>query len=61
MTKIKKENPNDVVDCFVEVFDAWIKKGAPPFTWETVVEVLRCDNLKERRVAKEISDKFLDI
>ena len=59
--KIKKENSNNVLVRFMQVFDAWRKKGAPPFTWETVVEVLRCDSLKERRVAKEISDKFLEI
>ena len=59
--KIKRENPKNVLVCFMEVFDAWRKKGAPPYTWETVVEVLRRDSLKERRIAKEISDKFLEI
>ena len=45
------QNPSD---CYTEMFCQWKKKGDPPFTWATIVKVLRTDSVRENKVADSI-------
>ena len=41
-------------ECFMHVFEIWKKSQSPPFTWETVIEVLQSPAVGESKMAKDI-------
>ena len=46
-------------DCYLAVFDYWKANNCPPFTWETIVEVLESDVVHRCDLAAEIRRKYL--
>ena len=46
-------------NCFSAVFIAWSRRLPSPYTWETVVKVLRSPELNEMRIANSI-EKWLE-
>ena len=46
-------------DCFSTVFATWRRQLSSPYTWETVVRVLKSPEIKEVRIATAIK-KWLE-
>ena len=49
----KYENP---IKCYTEVFSTWKKNTDPPFTWATVIKLLKLPIVGETELAKEIEE-----
>ena len=58
--KIQNENVGNTPNVFMEVFYEWSIQQTTPYKWETVVSALSSPSLKEIRLAKALSDKFID-
>ena len=58
--KIQDENLGNVKNTFMAVFYEWSIQQTTPYTWETVVSALSSPSLQEIRLAKTLSDKFID-
>ena len=51
---ISREN-DDVLECFAEVFDLWLRDGDPPFiTWATIIDALRTKIVGEGQLADKL-------
>ena len=46
----------DYRSCYAEVFSMWQKSGDPPFTWATIIEVLKAPIVGEDQLAKELEE-----
>ena len=46
----------DPIICYSEVFDLWKRKGDPPITWTTIIDVLRAPSVQEDKLAGEIEE-----
>ena len=46
----------DHINSYADVFSMWQKKGDPPFTWATIIEVLRADSVEEKQLANELKE-----
>ena len=46
----------DPMKCYSEVFSLWQKQADCPFTWGTIIEVLRSPVVRENALAQEIED-----
>ena len=45
--------------CFMEVFNHWKSKGSPPYTWSTIIDVLKTSSVGEEKVARDL-EKWLN-
>lgn len=43
----------------VQIFDKWNRKLFPPFTWNTIVEVLKSPTVGELSLADKIQRKYI--
>ncbi len=59
LTCIHTRSDGDSNTCFTEVFTIWERRMDPPYSWKTIIEVLRCECVYELRVAEEIRSKFI--
>lgn len=62
MTEIERidmENPQNVQDCFHQVFVNWEKSAKVPYCWHSIVNALKAPSVCENRLASTISDKYL--
>ena len=50
--------PNDPLQCITSVFKVWKKRATKPYTWSTVIEVLKAPAVDEIRLAKELTTKL---
>ena len=41
-------------ECFMSVFSSWKKERDPPFTWETVIDILQSPAVAEKNMAEDI-------
>lgn len=41
---------------FKAVFDLWRRKGSPPYTWATIINVLKAPSVGKGKVAKDIME-----
>ena len=57
--KIQNENAGNISNIFMEVFYEWSIQQTTPYTWETVISALSSDSLKEIRLAKALSERFI--
>ena len=55
LTKVEQEH-KICEKCFLEVYSIWESETPCPFTWNSVIEVLK--DMKEKRLVKEVN-KFL--
>ena len=46
----------DHITCYAKVFSMWQKRGDPPFTWATIIEVLKAPIVGENQLAKELEE-----
>ena len=51
---LKTYPSDDHEQCFIKLFSSWKSKGSPPYTWETVVDVLESPGVNEKELAKSI-------
>ena len=58
LNEIEHHHFSDCKHCFGLVFQEWEHQGTSPYTWETVVEVLRQPSVEENRVAEDILALF---
>ena len=42
--------------CFMEVFDLWRRKGSPPYTWTTIIDILKTPSVCEEKVARDLEE-----
>lgn len=51
----------DKHDCFQQfmaILDVWKRSSSPPFTWNTLVNVLKSPSVNEKVLAKELEHDF---
>ena len=53
-----QKNQQDVFDKFMAVINKWKETLSRPFTWDTIVTVLKSDSVKETRLASELEREF---
>ena len=53
-----EKNRQDVFDRFMAVINKWKETLSRPFTWDTLVAVLKSDSVKETRLASELQREF---
>ena len=57
LTSIEQENHGRISDCFTAMLNYWHDNTEPPFTWKTIINVLR--EVDNKRLAAELSEKYL--
>jgi len=57
LKRIDKEN-SDEKSRFREVLNTWKRLGKKPFTWNTIIEVLREDAIQETMLADDLYQKY---
>ena len=58
---IEKEEGGKVVDCFREVFILWERKDTRPYTWATMIAVLKSGCVGENRIANKLEMKYYNL
>ena len=46
----------DPILCYAEIFNWWRKNGSPPYTWATIIDVLRAPIVGEVQLAHELEE-----
>ena len=54
LTGISIKYPDDLESRFAEVFDLWRKNRAHPYTWATIIKILRTRAVGENQLADEL-------
>ena len=54
VSEIESKYPHDPTECFMSTFSYWEKKQSPPFTWDTVLEVLQSPSVGEKKMAEDL-------
>ena len=54
LAEIELKYLHNPTECFMNIFRAWKKNLSPPFTWETVIEVLQSPAVGEKKMAEDI-------
>ena len=44
------------ISCYSEIFYLWRKSKASPYTWGTIIDVLRAPAVEEERLARELEE-----
>ena len=57
LNSIEMENPHSISDRFLAMLSCWHDNATPPFTWKTIIDVLR--DVDNKRLAAELSEKYL--
>ena len=50
---------HDCLQCFVQVFEFWVRRGSPSVSWDTIVSVLESGTVDEKTRAEQIRQTFL--
>ena len=50
---------HNCLECYARVFASWERKGSPDLSWGTVIDILECPIIGERRLAEEIKEKMV--
>ena len=45
---------------FGEIFDVWRRRGSPPYTWRTLIDVLRSPSVGEVQLSVELTSWIKD-
>ena len=56
---LEQHGDNKILLCFQKVFTIWKRQDNPPFTWQEIITALKSDIVKEYKLAKELSSKYL--
>ena len=51
-----REARSDTMSRYTEVFKVWRRRGSPPYTWATMINVLRTPAVNEVRLASEVME-----
>ena len=57
--RIRIDQRENVMKCFIRVFDQWKNQCLPPYSWATIVKVLQSPFIRENDLADKISKKFV--
>ena len=55
LNSIKSSCENNL-QCFMDLFDLWRRNGNPPYTWATIINVLKAPSVGEEQVAKDVTE-----
>lgn len=58
---IEEEEGRKVVDCLREVFILWKRKVTRPYTWATMIAVLKSGSVAENHIANELEMKYYNV
>ena len=50
----------DPVRCFADIFDVWQRNGSPPYTWATIIDVLKAPIVGEVQLASELEEWIIN-
>lgn len=53
---IKRAKMDEALDCYMEVFDIWERRTIPPYTWATIIQVLRKPTVNKTDLAKQLEE-----
>lgn len=56
--RIKEQELHQVENSFIKVFEEWKKQCVYPYTWQTMIRVLRSPCVCENRLADELCEKY---
>lgn len=56
-----EEESRKVVDCLREVFILWKRKVTRPYTWATMIAVLKSGSVAENRIANKLEMKYYNV
>ena len=56
LKSFSRQQQQDPILCYSEVFTVWQKKADPPFTWATIVDTLKDPIVGEVKLAAEIEE-----
>ena len=45
---------------FIEMFDVWRRRGSPPYTWRTIIGVLRCASVGEILLSEQLTSWIIE-
>ena len=54
LENFSRTNTGDIYRCHLQVFRMWRNKGSPPYTWATIINVLRSKIVGEVRLADKL-------
>lgn len=54
---IQSKYNNDSRKCFREIFQKWKQRTTPPYTWETIINILESDLIDRKDLAQELKSK----
>ena len=52
---------HDSFDRFMSILDMWERSSCPPFTWNTLVNVLKSPSVNEKELAKQLEREFCGV
>ena len=58
VNRIALECRDDIQECFVRVFEQWHRQCDPPYTWNTITDVLEQPPVNEAALAQELRQKY---
>lgn len=53
LKSIKNQTENNVLR-YAEIFEIWKRRGNPPFTWATIIDALKAPIVEEQQLAHEL-------
>ena len=59
--RIEQKEGGNVLDCFREVFISWERKNTRPYTWATMIAVLKSGCVGENRIANKLEMNYYNV
>ena len=56
---IRREHMMNAMRCYTVVFETWRRRGSPPYTWATIINVLRAPAVDQEQLANELQEWVL--
>lgn len=60
LNAIKALHHGDPLECFIEIINEWKNGATRPYTWETIIDVLESNSVREMNLARDIREKYLN-
>ena len=54
VSQLNSITTTDPILCYAEIFNWWQRNGSPPYTWATIIDVLRAPIVGEVQLAHEL-------
>ena len=56
-----RRDKHECFEQFMAILDIWERSSSPPFTWNTLVSVLKSSSVNEKVLAKELEREFCGV